>query len=58
MSTEAVAQQFLTQLQSAQAQSVGSYCLHHQGSALAQGNLADSLTGACGYNLLFFKEQS
>lgn len=42
-------QKFFTQLQS-----VGSYCLHHQGSA--QGNLAGNFTAACGCNLLSFKE--
>lgn len=53
---QAAAQKFLTQLQSAQAQSVGPYCLHGQGSAQTQANLADNLPAACGCNLLPFKE--
>lgn len=53
---QAVDQQFFTQLQSVQAQSVGSYCLHCQGSAQTQGNLAGNLPAACGCNLLSFKE--
>lgn len=57
-STETAAQQFLTQLQSAHAQSVGSYYLHPQGLAQTQGNLAGNLPRSCGYNLLSFKKQS